>query len=213
MKEEKTKSKRKLLYYIVLGISVLLLATATVLTVYFMTGGNESLETPPDNTDPVQPGGNEPDDTDDPNEPSDGEGIRFTAPLDYDELALEYDAIYTNGTTGWIYRHKAVDIAAAEGTEVCSMADGTIKEISLNEVTGNYVTVDHGDGLVTLYRYVEPVDGLKEGDKVQKGETIAKVAAAYGSEAADGAHLHLEIELNGESVDPVDYLEPVKDEK
>lgn len=224
MKEENAKSKKKLIYYLTLAISLVLLIVATVLTVYFVTGaGNDDvldnpppIENPDDGKKPDD--GNKPDQKpDDDKKPDDkptggDDTVKFVVPLSYSK-ATEFNSIYASQTTGFIYRHKAVDFAAEEGTEICSMADGTVKEISLNETTGNYITVDHGDGLITLYRFVEPVKDLKAGDKVKKGDKIATVAAAYGSEAKDGTHLHLEVSLKGVPQNPADYIEIVNTEK
>lgn len=213
MKEEKTKSKKRWIYYVVLAVSVLLLAAAIVLTVYFVTGGSSQvLDVPPVGDTGDNP--NEPEDPDGPSRPSGGEDtVKFVSPIAGAVYTVEYDVIYKNETLGWIYRHKAVDFDAAEGTDVCCMADGTVKEISYSEETGNIITVDHGDGLVTLYRFVEPMSTLKEGASVTKGQLIGKVASAYGIERRDGTHLHLEIELNGDPVDPTSYLDPVLEEK
>ena len=221
MKEEKAKNKKRILYFLALAISVLLLAAATVLTVVFVTEGNNNVvEAPPtgnepdDPNDPTGPSG--PTTPDKPGEPDDptggGDTVKFVVPVAYSDVT-EYDEIYSSKTLGWIYRHKGVDFAAEEGADVCAMANGKIEKISLNEKTGNYIIIDHGDGLKTLYRFVEPRAGLKEGDTVKMGEKIATVAAAYGSEAKDGAHLHLEIHLNGKPANPANYLELVSAEK
>ena len=121
--------------------------------------------------------------------------------------------MYFNETLNKIYRHKAVDFAAAEGTEVVCIADGTVTDVSLSEELGNLITVDHGDGLVSCYRFVEPQDGLKAGDKVEQGGVLGKVASPYGTEAHGGAHLHFELALDGESVDPADHLDLTYEEK
>lgn len=216
MKAEKAKSKKKFIYYVTLAISAVLLIVATVLTVYFVAGGNNEVVerppvvTPPDDTQVTPPDDNKPNN---PTQPTGGEGTKFVAPLANVTVMEDYNVIYASATTGFIYRHKAVDFGAEEGTEVYSMADGVVLEVSLNDKTGNYIKVDHGDGLITLYRFVEPVAGLNAGTAVKKGETIAKVAAAYGSEAKDGTHLHLEVFLNGAPADPANYIEIVHDEK
>ena len=93
------------------------------------------------------------------------------------------------------------------------MADGTVESVSISKELGNLIVIDHGDGLKTFYRFVEPTEGLAAGQKVTKGQKIGEVAAAYGSEACGGEHLHLEITLGGDYVDPSDYLEPVLEEK
>lgn len=203
MKEENAKPKRKWLYYVVLGVCALLLIAATVLTVYFVTNGTgEVLETPPAGD--VQEPDNKPDDG---NVPSGGEGtVQFVSPIEGASYTIEYDTIYVNKTLGWIYRHKALDFQAAAGTDVLCMADGKVESISYCEETGNIIVVDHGDDLKTIYRFVEPASTLKEGASLKKGEKIGTVADAYGIERKDGEHLHLEITLKGDNVDPTSYI-------
>ena len=200
MKEEKTK-KKKSIYYILLAVGVALLAAATVLTVWFTTRGSDVVEVPP-----VE-------EPDDPSGPSEPEGPEYVRPISVETCSVDYDAIYVSDTTDFIYRHKAVDFAADAGTEVYAMADGTVSEISLSEELGNLITIDHGDGLTMTYRFVEPAEGLSVGAAVEQGACIGTVAEAYGSEAADGTHLHLEVSLNGSLVDPNAYLDLTYDEK
>lgn len=214
MKEEKTKTKKRGWYYVLLVVSVLLLAAATVLTVYFATNGANDLaqdppaddtgNTPDDPSDPTQP--------EDPDEPTGGETL-YVAPVAAQGYSVEFDAVYANSLTGSYYRHQGVDFAAEAGAEVYAIADGTVTDISLSQELGNLITVDHGDGLVSVYRFVEPAEGLAEGDTVKQGETIASVAEAYGSEAGEGTHLHFEMTLDGAQTDPAAYLESVYEEK
>lgn len=210
MKEQHTKSKKRVVYYLLLAACVLILAAATVLTVYFVTNGNNVIDNPntPDN--PVTP--DNPDNPDDPNKPTGGEAAVFVAPVNASYTA-EYNTIYANETLGWFYRHYALDFAADEGEKVCAMTDGTVSEVSLSQETGNYILIDHGDGLVSCYRFVEPKKGLKAGDKVKAGDEIGTVAASYGSESKDGAHLHFEVTKNGVCVDPTTYIDAVLSEK
>lgn len=226
MSEENTNAKpkkKRLLYYIVLAVCVLLLIAATVLTVYFLTAGSqEVLDVPPVDQGGTAggDGGNAGDSGDtgdvggEPSTPSGGEDtVKFVSPIENASYTVEYNVIYKNETLGWIYRHKAVDFDAAAGTEVRCMADGKVESISYSEETGNIILVDHGDGLKTLYRFVEPDKSLKEGATVKKGATLGVVASAYGIERKDGEHLHLEVELNGKPADPTEYLGAVVGEK
>lgn len=228
MEEKNTKSKRKTIYYALLAVCSLLLIAGLVLTVYFVTaGGDPVAEKPPVDDGPEDPGPDDPgklpedpgkddpgkDEPEGPSGPTGGETVKFVAPVDSETYAVEYASIYENAVNGWWYRHHAVDFAAAAGTEVRSMAAGTVEEISMSQELGNLIVVDHGDGLKTVYRFVEPVEGLKAGDKVTMGQKIGEVATAYGSEYKDGEHLHLEVILDGDYVDPTDYLKPVLDEK
>lgn len=216
MKEEKTKSKKRWLYYLVLAVCVLLLTAATVLTVYFVTDGGVSVEPP--SLDVPSGGGEQntpqtPSGDDEPDEPSGGETVRFVSPIEGAEYTVKYDEIYKNVTLGWIYRHKAADFKAEAGVQVRCMADGTVEEVSYSEETGNLIVVDHGDGLKTVYRFVEPAKGISSGKKIAKGDTLGTVAEAYGIERNDGTHLHLEIIVGENFVDPAGYLEGILDEK
>ena len=218
MKEENTTKKKKL-YYILLAAGALLVIAATVLTVWFTTRGSDVAVNPPDDVQEEPddtPGGQDdetPSDPDEPTGPSEPETPDYVRPIATETCSVEYNAVYVNETTDFIYRHKAVDFAADAGTEVYAMADGTVTTISLSEELGNLITVDHGDGLTSTYRFVEPKEGLKVGAAIAQGDCIGTVAEAYGTEAADGTHLHLEIAVDGENVDPNAYLDLAYDEK
>lgn len=229
MKAEKTKSKKRWVYYLVLAIGVLLLVAATVLTVYFVTEDVPTVEAPPvdDNPpsiiDPDEPddpnkpddSGNsgKPDDTDGPSKPSGGETVRFISPLASGSYSVWND-IYVNATMkGVAYRHKAVDITSEVGETVMAMADGVVEKIIYNEITGNEIVVLHDDNIRTIYRFVEPAAGIGVGTQVKQGDKIAEVAEPYGIEEADGVHLHLEMTLAGEPIDPTEYLIPTLGEK
>lgn len=229
-----TSRKKKLIYSIVIAVCALLLIAATILTVYFVTtGGHEIVEEPPivnpddQNPDDEQTGGKQPDDDekpddkqpdddkkpDDDNKPTGGEKVAFVKPLEYTSCSVDYRDVYNNVSTDKWYRHMAIDFVAEEGTEVCAMADGTVVEISYEEILGNYIVLEHNDGITTLYRFVAPVGNLKVGDKVTQGQTIATVDKAFGTEYKDGTHLHLEMRQNGNYVDPKDYIDVTLEEK
>lgn len=212
MKQEKTKGKKRILYYCILTVSVLLLAAAIVLTVYFVSDqSGEVLDNPNNPNEPVNP--NEPED---PNKPTTGDNVDsnpFVAPVALATYKMEYGDIYQNETVGWIYRHYAIDFTADAGTEVVSMADGTVTEVSPNRYSGNRITIDHGNGVQSCYTFVEPVAGLGVGQKVKKGEKIAEVAEAYGSEYKDGTHLHFEVKEGKKTVNPTKYFEAFLEEK
>ncbi len=215
MKEEKTKSRKKLIYYLVLAVSVLLLVAATVLTVYFAAGDTEpTLDVPPytEPDDPDEPGGVPPVDPDVPDTPSTGEPVRFIAPVEA-PASTEYAFIYGNKVLRWYYRHNAIDFAAEEGTAVCAMSDGVVKTIYERPETGNYIVIDHGDNLQTVYRFIEIDSKIRVGDTVKQGTKLGTVAAAYGIEKAEGTHLHLEMVKSGKNVNPLDYIDVVFDEK
>lgn len=227
-------SKKKWIYSIIAAVCALLLITATVLTVYFVTtsnsnviseeppidesgkkpGGNEPGENEPGGNEPGgnEPSGNEPDKKPD-NEPTGGEKAAFIKPVSAESCSLEYNVVYHNTSLDRWYKHMAVDFAAEEGASVFSMADGVVKTISMEEVLGNYIVIEHEGGVTAVYRFVEPLETLKEGDSVTQGQVIATVAAAYGTEYKDGTHLHLEMKQDGEHVDPMSYIDVTYEEK
>lgn len=227
MKEKEntsTSSKKRLIYSIIVAVCALLLVTATILTVYFVTnsGGevldnppvenppieNPPIENPPVENPPVEPGGGE-----GIGKPSSGEKVEFIKPLESSICSVEYNVVYNNTSTDKWYKHMAIDFVADAGTAVCAMADGKVVKISMEEVLGNYIVVEHDDGIRTVYRFVEPVSNLREGDSVKQGQTIATVAQAYGTEYKDGTHLHLEMTQDGKYVDPSDYIDSTLEEK
>ena len=232
-----TSRKKKIIYSIVLAVCALLLITAIVLTAYFVTNsGREVLETPPIDSEDPPTGGETPPVDDEPtggetppvddeptggetpppvdDEPTDGPKVAFISPIeDVKTCSVEYFKIYENTTLDKWYYHKAVDYAAPAGSDVRAMADGQVVKISLSDKLGNLVVVQNADGVQSTYRFVEPVDSLKEGATVKQGDVIARVAEAYGTEANDGTHLHLEMTLDGKSVDPTNYIDVTLEEK
>lgn len=98
--------------------------------------------------------------------------------------------------------HSGIDIAANIGTEILCYLDGTVEKCALSASYGYYVCIDHGEGLKTLYAHASEIL-CEEGDKVKKGQPIALVGDTGRS---TGAHLHFEVERDGETVNPKEYL-------
>lgn len=98
--------------------------------------------------------------------------------------------------------HTGLDIAASSGTPIKVVADGTVTSASYNGSYGNLVKVDHGSGIETWYAHTSKMY-VNVGQKVKAGEVIAAVGSTGNS---TGAHLHLEIRINGNHVNPQQYL-------
>lgn len=103
--------------------------------------------------------------------------------------------------------HKGVDIGVgnlkrADRTVVAALA-GTVEETGYTTAAGNYVIIDHGNGLVTKYLHAYKVY-VKAGQTVARGESIMEAGTTgYSS----GPHLHFGVFVNGVAVDPLDYID------
>jgi len=99
--------------------------------------------------------------------------------------------------------HAGMDFTAPLGTEVYSSGDGTIESVNSGlRGMGNYVVINHGFGYSSLYAHLDSYS-VRSGQKVHRGDVIGYVGNTGLSIAP---HLHYEIELNGQNVDPVNYF-------
>ena len=113
-------------------------------------------------------------------------------------VSLSYPYGLINGKA-----HTGIDIPADQGAAILAAADGTVAETGFSAEKGNYLVLDHGDGLTTLYAHCRNVD-VKEGDTVKAGEMIAAVGATG---LATGPHLHFEVRQDGKAQNPVAYFD------
>lgn len=98
--------------------------------------------------------------------------------------------------------HTGLDIAAPEGTPIYSCADGVVVYSGLKGSYGYLVVIEHNDELQTYYSKCSKLL-VKEGDIVSKGDIIAEVGSTGDS---TGPHLHLEVRINKEPVNPQNYV-------
>ena len=98
--------------------------------------------------------------------------------------------------------HTGLDIATATGTPIKVVADGTVTLAQYSGSYGYLVKVDHGNGIETWYGHTSKMY-VKEGQEVKAGDVIALVGSTGNS---TGPHLHFEIRINGEHVNPQKYL-------
>ena len=98
--------------------------------------------------------------------------------------------------------HSGIDIPAVQGAVILAAADGTVTEVGIDAERGNYLVLDHGDGLETVYAACRDVT-VEEGDTVKAGGMIAAVGSTGMS---TGPHLHFEVRENGKYVNPWGYL-------
>lgn len=218
--QPKPKNKKLLTYYLILGACILVIAAVAIAVTLSLTLGNDDMtidggndptidgddddDTPDDDT----PTGGDNDDDDD-DDDADDTGTENTFLMPVTEVnAINSYGFYHNTTLDKYYLHTGIDFAGNAGDEVYATLGGTVESIVTDPIlTGTTITIAHDNGLTTTYTFVDAAEGLEAGDRVERGDVIATVAEAMGQEYKDGAHLHFEVYLNGEAVDPETYLE------
>lgn len=99
--------------------------------------------------------------------------------------------------------HTGVDMAAPGGTPILAAYDGVVVQAAYNSSMGNYVMIDHGSELYTIYMHAQKLM-VSAGEEVSRGEQIATVGTTGRS---TGNHLHFSVRLNGSYVSPWGYIE------
>jgi len=212
----KNLTKGKKLLFILAPVCALVLAGGIVTATVLISNGektNVDIVTPDPETDggktntDVNGGTGEKDENNgESNKDVSGDATVFANPLKEMNI-LHTFGFYYNSTLNSYYEHEGIDVSAEAGSEVYATTDGTVTSVYTGDVlTGNQVTLDNGGGVVTVYNFIDPVEGLAAGNVVKKGDVIGSVSAATGGEYKDGAHVHIEVYLNGAAVDPENYL-------
>lgn len=98
--------------------------------------------------------------------------------------------------------HNGIDMAAPSGSPILAAYDGEVVAAAYNGSMGNYVMIDHGDGLYTIYMHASALY-VSKGMMVARGDKIAAVGSTGRS---TGPHLHFSVRLNGSYVSPWNYL-------
>lgn len=136
----------------------------------------------------------------------------------YEEEGLSYDegAIYgklqrpvCGGTVSsgfgsrWGKVHHGLDLALSQGSEICAADGGEVYFAGNNGSYGSIVKIDHGNGMQTYYAHCSQLL-VSAGQHVERGETIALVGSTGRS---TGPHLHFEVIINRNSIDPSGLIE------
>lgn len=108
----------------------------------------------------------------------------------------------TSPTSGASTNHKGIDIGADGGADIVAAAAGVVTSAAYSSAAGNYVMIDHGGGVYTVYMHASALL-VSPGQEVSAGQVIAKVGSTGIS---TGNHLHFGVSLNGSYVSPWSYL-------
>jgi Membrane proteins related to metalloendopeptidases len=106
------------------------------------------------------------------------------------------------GLDGENENHGAIDIPASYGSSIYASNSGTVVVAEYHYSYGNYVIIDHGDRMTTLYAHMSSTY-VSVGQSVKKGDSIGGVGSTGYS---DGNHLHFEVRVSGVRRDPLDYV-------
>ncbi|EPY09469.1 MULTISPECIES: murein hydrolase activator EnvC family protein [Paenibacillus] len=132
-------------------------------------------------------------------------GGKFAVPLHDDYYISSRFGSRTDPITGKQGAfHSGLDMATPGGTDIYAAESGTVLIAEWWSGYGNCVVIDHGNGVWSLYGHIRN-GGIKvsKGDQVSRGDKIAEVGATG---RATGNHLHFEVRVDGERVDPEPYL-------
>jgi murein DD-endopeptidase MepM/ murein hydrolase activator NlpD len=105
--------------------------------------------------------------------------------------------------TGERASHAAIDISAPTGQPIRVPADGVIVQAEWANGYGNVIFVSHGNGYSTRYAHLSKFNNVKPGQRVHRGEVIGFVGSTGRS---TGPHLHYEVRLNNQPVNPLEYI-------
>lgn len=130
------------------------------------------------------------------------DGGQFKFPLaSYTRVSDEY-GMRIHPTLGVQQFHNGVDLASPKGTAIYAAYDGKVVAATYSATMGNYIMIDHGSELYTIYMHASALY-VKKGDLVVRGETIAAVGSTGRS---TGNHLHFSVRKNGAYVSPWEYI-------
>lgn len=137
-----------------------------------------------------------------------GESVRkalMRTPIDGARLTSGF-GMRTHPTLGYTKMHRGVDFGAPTGTPIYAAGDGVIEKIGRNGGYGNYIRIRHNSEYSTAYAHMTGfANGLGQGDRVRQGDVIGYVGSTGNS---TGPHLHYEVLVAGEQVNPLDIKLP-----
>lgn len=120
------------------------------------------------------------------------------------KVSRNYSAnpVYSETMHDW-RAHSGIDIAGNIGDEAIAIQDGTVKKVYSDELWGDVIVIEHGNSLTAKYCGIKST--LEKDAHIEQGQVIGTVVM-IPVEGADGVHVHLETEVEGKSVDPVEAM-------
>ncbi len=136
--------------------------------------------------------------------------ITYISPVQNGEVVKRHsggELVYSE-TMNDYRTHNGIDISAESGDAVMSVAAGTIIKAEEDPLWGMSVAVEHGNGVVTVYKNLDKTlpEGIEEGAFVESGGVIGAVSTSALVEIGEKTHLHFEVIDEGEYIDPATIL-------
>lgn len=130
---------------------------------------------------------------------------KFVMPID-GEILNEFSGgeLVKSKTTGAWQTHNGVDISAALGDSVKASGAGVVSAVENDPLWGITVSIDHGNGMLTIYSNLNEGVTVQVGQEVACGEEIGAVGETADIETAEASHLHFEMTKNGSFINPLD---------
>lgn len=133
--------------------------------------------------------------------------LAFQAPI-AGEITKDFamdTLLYSETLDEWC-THSGIDIKADKAAVVIAAESGKVESIKNDPRYGLTVIISHGNGFKTIYSNLLTAEFVKEGEEVEKGQTIATVGETTSFEVADDTHLHFEMTKDGIAVNPTIYF-------
>ncbi len=205
--EEKENSKNTRAFYLTLAVVLAVIAILIIATV----ASRRSTENPPIDESSSS-------NTESETNPTISETDtlpEFSLPVD-GEISFDFsDSVPVFSPTMGDWRtHLGVDVLAELGSEVFAVADGTVTNVWEDPFMGTCVSIEHSGNAVSIYKNLakDVGDGIVIGCSVKAGDVIGSVGETAMNEIAQEPHLHFEMTVKGETVDPKNHLKfPTKD--
>ena len=179
-----------------------------------VTGGDEEIaaEAPEISAEGINAPVSEPEDIEAVDVWKEGDVMEVAAPMYVWPLSGELERLYSVDTLSYDVTmrdwrtHDGLDVMAELGSAVVAARAGTVESIVADSLYGTVLTIDHGDGIKTVYANLADVPAVNVGDWVEAGATIGSVGTTAICEIGQGTHLHFAVTVNGVHADPLVYL-------
>ncbi len=194
---------------VVYGAVIAILCISAIVVGIVAAANRKPTEIKPDENPPVVDDGGKPDEKKPVPEEKPKEPLTFVSPL-VGKVSTGHSLtvpVFSTTLGAW-KMHTGIDIVTDEGAEVYASAPGTLTKISDDPMLGTSVEITHEGGIVTVYANLDRTlaDGMAEGKAIAAGEKIGTVGDSAVSEIAEEPHLHFAVRVNGETVNPLDYI-------